>query len=387
VAFLDALEGLAVGELSQPLYARGGWWLVLVRGRVETPLAQVQDGLAADLLARGPEDDEVELVRQRVASGVRIEILPGLEQPARDSELDGALVPALSIDGESVSRATYARWLVHRQGEALAQHFAEEWLVRRKAAAAGISVSEDEVQQRALEFVRSIIDTDYGQDRERWLEAIGKDGRTEQDFLKDIAWRLRTNLLVEKLILRERKPSESDLRARYVAGYGSEGVRREVSLIAISSRPEDVDRQVGAEEHQRLAAQALERARVKAQDLVRRARGGEDFAALARQESDDMSTRARGGRIEGRWRSDLLSPSFDPIVRALGVGALSDPAPWGPTWYVFRLDAVRAVSFDEVRGELERELLAERPSLIQVLSYRNALAKQSRIELLPGFAR
>lgn len=383
-AFLDALEALKVGELSQPLYARGGWWLVLVRGRTETPLARVQDEIAADLLVRGPEDDEVELVRQRVRAGVQIEVLPGLEHPDVDSELASPLVPALAIDGERVSRGTYARWLLHLRGEAFAHTFVEEKLLRARAASAGITVTEAEVQERAVDFVRDIIDTEHGRDRERWLKMLTETGRTEADFLRRIAWRMRSNLLAEKLMLYERKVTDADLRAAFFEAYGADGERREVSLIGISSRPEALARDVSDEERRRLLAVALEQARAKAVELVARARAGADFAQLARENSDHGPTRELGGKLAGRFSTATFTPEIGKVVSQLPEGAISDPLAYGPTWYVFRVDSARKVTFEQVRDELERALKTRRPTLIELMSYRNSLAQPVKVELLPA---
>lgn len=383
-SFLDAIEALKVGELSQPIYARGGWWLVLVRGRTETPLARVQDAIAADLLVRGPEDDEVELVRQRVRAGVQVEVLPGLEHPDVDPELASPLVPALSIDGERVTRGTYARWLLHLRGEAFAHTFVEDWLLARRAAAAGITVGEDEIRERSLEFVRGIIDTEHGRDRERWLEMLTTTGRTEEEFLRRVAWRLRSNLLAEKLLVDARKVTEAELRAAFGAAYGDDGVRREVSLIAISSRPEALARDVSDDVRHGLVAKALDDARVKALALAVRARAGADFAQLAREFSDHQPTSTGGGKLPGRFTAETFTPEICAAVSRLPAGAVSDPLVYGPTWYVFRIDSLREVTFSEVRDELEHTLRTRRPTLIEVMSYRNSLAKPAKVEVLPA---
>jgi len=382
-SFLDAIEALQVGELSQPLYARGGWWLVQVRGRTETPLTRVREELTRVLIDRGPEDDEQELVRERVRAGVRIEVLPGIDAPTGDAELDSWDVPALAIDGTQVSRATYARWLLGYRGEAYVRSFVEEWLQQRKARELGIVLDEAELQARAREWVGEIIELEFRADRERFLRALAGDGRSEEDFLREAVRRMRVNLLTEKLMLRERVVTEAEVRARFEQEYGQDGVRREVSWIVLFPLPEAGPADETPEARGARDAAAVAEVRKLAGEIVRRARAGEDFAALARKHSQHVPTREHGGRIAGRFRSEPYDPALGQAVAALEVGQVSEPVPWGQALYVLRLDDLKRVTFEAVRAELERELATERPKLIQLLSYRNALANAAKFEIAP----
>lgn len=386
-AFLDELGKLKPGELSQPLWARGGWWLVEVRAVKETPLADVEGELAAELLARGPEDDEVAMVKSRLADGVRIDLLPSLLDPTPDPELHGPQSPVIAIDGESVTRAEYARWLMGSIGETYARHFVEEWLMRRKAAQLGVTVDEAEVRQRAIQFVADIIDTNFGRSRDRWYDDLARTGRTEADFLRDVERRLRSDLLAEKLIVRERKVTPEEIRARFESAYGKDGVRKEVARILISTRYEELDRTQGAEALAKAQVIAFEKAHQRALEIVRRARGGEDFAELARRESDDLRTRDDGGRIPGRFRKDTLYASVADGVDALKEGEVGEPHALGPTWAVYKMLSVRRVTFDEVRDEIERELREEPPRVFEVRVYRNTLAQGAKWSIEPGMAR
>ena len=51
---------------------------------------------------------------------------------------------------------------------------------------------------------------------------------------------------------------------------------------------------------------------------------------------------------------------------------------------MFRIDSLREVTFSEVRDELEQALRTRRPTLIEVMTYRNSLAKPARVEVLPA---
>src|SRR5262249_39933998 len=68
---------------------------------------------------------------------------------------------------------------------------------------------------------------------------------------------------------------------------------------------------------------ALDRARTKAQGLLERARGGEDFADLARKYSDDAPTKASGGDL-GEFARGAMRPEIEDVAFRLQPGEVSD---------------------------------------------------------------
>jgi parvulin-like peptidyl-prolyl isomerase len=101
-----------------------------------------------------------------------------------------------------------------------------------------------------------------------------------------------------------------------------------------------------------------EKRRALAQLRVR-LQAGEDFAALAKTESDDTGSAAQGGDM-GRWlkREDVVAPFVDALAK-LETGQLSEVV---ETQYGFHLikkldyQPARLQSFDEVRESLEQRL-------------------------------
>ena len=64
-------------------------------------------------------------------------------------------------------------------------------------------------------------------------------------------------------------------------------------------------------------------ARARADEALRRARAGDDFAALVREFSDEPGAGARGGAL-GRFGHGMMTPAFERAAFALDVGAISD---------------------------------------------------------------
>ncbi len=64
-------------------------------------------------------------------------------------------------------------------------------------------------------------------------------------------------------------------------------------------------------------------ARARAEEVLRKARGGADFATLARQYSDEPGAGDRGGSL-GRFGHGAMIPAFEQAAFALHVGQISD---------------------------------------------------------------
>lgn len=99
-------------------------------------------------------------------------------------------------------------------------------------------------------------------------------------------------------------------------------------------------------------------AEARARAAYDRVRADEDFAALARELSDDAGSRESGGDLGMAERSDFVA-AFGDAVWGMTPGEIRGPVRSEFGWHVIRLDAVdpeATQSFDEVRAELEPEM-------------------------------
>jgi len=99
-------------------------------------------------------------------------------------------------------------------------------------------------------------------------------------------------------------------------------------------------------------------AETRARRVYERARAGEDFAALAKEVSDDTGSKDSGGDLGFAERGDFVAP-FADAVWEMEPGEIRGPVKTEFGWHVIKLEAVAeesARSFDEVRAELEPEL-------------------------------
>ncbi len=143
--------------------------------------------------------------------------------------------------------------------------------------------------------------------------------------------------------------NEADLRARYAAEIGKFGdpEQRRIAHILVQV--------AGSDEAARKAAQD------KAAALAAQARGGADFSALAKANSDDAGSRNSGGDLGWIGPDSGMPKPFEDAVFALQPGAVSDPVLTDSGWHVIQLREVKAGTqkpFEEVRAQLEAEAVA-----------------------------
>ncbi|MFQ5765606.1 MAG: peptidylprolyl isomerase [Rhodospirillales bacterium] len=178
---------------------------------------------------------------------------------------------------------------------------------------------------------------------------------------------------------------ESDVRAEYEASLQSRFAvpeQRRASHILIKTLPDMTGDQIAA-------------ARTRAQNALDRIRGGEDFAAVAREVSEDASA-TNGGDL-GFFGRGVMTPTFEQTVWQLGkIGDVSNLVQTEFGFHIIKLTGKRdrrIKPFEEVRDEIEKEVafrrageqVAERAQALYDLvkdqpgSFRDEIARQSRV--------
>jgi parvulin-like peptidyl-prolyl isomerase len=384
-AFIDRLCELEVGELSEPLYARGGWWLVRLEDVTETELEDVAAEISAMLIEKGPEQDEVGRMWDAVSEDVYFELDPQLFAGPQD--LEGGEALAMHVEGEPIPRRVYAAWMLWLRGEYQARHFAEDWLVARRAPEAGIVVSDEDARTRAEGRVDFMLKTDprFRGNRDNWVASLSMRGQTLEDYMREQIFRARMDLMARGLILHEREVTEEMVRDEYDRQFGQDGRWLEVRVLQVRAEPPALEPGAPPEVVEPAMAAAVEAARVEAAGYVKRLRDGEDFASISRQHSDYPQEAAEGGRIPGRFRPDSWPTEIAAGVRTLEVGDVSGPLYDGRgSYFVFELLVDREVTYEQARDDLYAEIRDREPDQGDIAGYRNVLSKNADIQRLPG---
>jgi peptidyl-prolyl cis-trans isomerase SurA len=205
----------------------------------------------------------------------------------------------------------------------------------------GIAVSDQEIQEQ-LEGVIAENTKALGGE-EAFRQQLEQEGLTLDGLRKMFGEKIRTRMLVERLLRREVlggvQVTDADIRA-YYREHLAELPKRPptVTLAQILIVPSPSDK-------------ALDAARDKIGDVERRLAAGQDFAALAKEFSDDPSA-PNGGSLGYVRLEDLNSPTFEEAARSLIVGEVSTPV---LTQFGYHLIKLEDVSEDRV---LIRHILA-----------------------------
>jgi parvulin-like peptidyl-prolyl isomerase len=115
-----------------------------------------------------------------------------------------------------------------------------------------------------------------------------------------------------------------------------------------------------------------------------RIRGGEDFAVLAREYSQDPGSAAQGGDL-GFFQRGQMVASFDSAAFSLPTGEVSEPvdSPFG--LHVIRVEERQVPDFDEVRDQFRQQYIGSRVQAAES-EYVNSIQGPANLQVQEGAA-
>jgi peptidyl-prolyl cis-trans isomerase SurA len=261
------------------------------------------------------------------------------------------------VNGEIISLSDFqARQLGALRQAAVPPDEQEAFLREHNRQLLDEAIDDVLVAQRALEESKGIPDEylnqyieemkkEYGiKTNEEFEAALRQEGITADDMRRNLERSLLTRRFMNDEIEKKVSITEPELRAEYEARRASEFTQPpmdQLQEIVLSTK------EPGAEQ--------------RARSLVARARAGEDFATLAKQESVAPSREA-GGDL-GRVARRDMNAGLAEVVAQLSPGQISDPLPTKGGLRILRLvarDEGKVQPFDEVKQALRERLKARR---------------------------
>lgn len=220
----------------------------------------------------------------------------------------------------------------------------DDRLEEQAADRARLSVTLDEVDS-AIHNIAAQAKIDA---RELINEAK-RQGLTEQDYRDELRRQVLEGKLVQLRVRGRVKVTDEDGKAMYSRWIKESGSQIDVRIIALRSSP----------------TPAVQAARtLLADDIVRRARAGEDYCALVTTYSDDTATKdACGSR--GLIATESLVKEVQAAIRPLKQGETSDPIPYAPNGQLEAIlivqvhTAPKVPAFDEVKDQMMDRAFAE----------------------------
>ncbi len=231
----------------------------------------------------------------------------------------------------------------------------------------GVEVSDEEVDAAVERTINDQKEALGG--HEAFTRQMAREGLTIEKLRELYREKLRTRMLVERLIFRDIR-SEVEVTEGEVREYYRE------NLSNLPKRPPTVKLA-----HILLKLQTSEDAREKAleriQEIEKKIRAGEDFAELAREYSQGPSAQY-GGSLGYVRLADLNNPAFEAAAKELVVGEVSAPVLTEFGYHIIKLE--------DVRGEevLVRHILMRIESGEDDIARTAELAERIRGEIIEG---
>ncbi len=258
-----------------------------------------------------------------------------------------------------------ARRLEKLRGQVLDELVNEE-LIFQAAAEAHIEVTAKEIDA-AIADIRS----NNKLDEQQFQQALIAQGYNITAYRLDIQRQLTRVKAMNQLVAPKVTVTDDEVRARYDQmlrrSEAVSAVRLSHILFALPERPSE----------QEVAA-----AKAKAAATIARVKGGEVFAEVAKEVSEDAASKSGGGEL-GWIERGSLDPQWESVVFAMDQGEVRGPIS-GPTGlHVFFVSEIKRndmKSFDalkeQLRGELRRREMDK-----QTQSWLEGLRKQAFIDV------
>ncbi|HFK1765628.1 TPA: peptidylprolyl isomerase [Bacillus mobilis] len=175
---------------------------------------------------------------------------------------------------------------------------------------------DDEIKRLKSEFGNSFNDF------------LSQNGVNNVEQLKDV---IKLDKLKQKLALEHLKIQDKDLKALY------EKKKPEIRVSHILVSDETL-----------------------AKDIKSKIDSGEDFGSLAKEFSQDIATKEKGGDI-GYFKEGDMVQAFQDAARKLKVGEVSQPVKTEFGYHVIKLlDEKKLPSFEQMKPQLQSELISNK---------------------------
>ena len=96
----------------------------------------------------------------------------------------------------------------------------------------------------------------------------------------------------------------------------------------------------------------------KVREIRKRILAGEDFATIARAESDDKGSGLSGGDL-GSFKRGAMVPAFDAAAFSQPIGEIGEPVKTQFGYHIIKVEQRDIKTFDELRPELEKKMRPE----------------------------
>lgn len=172
-------------------------------------------------------------------------------------------------------------------------------------------------------------------------ESFKKSG-LEEGFMDKYAQQAATMTSFMKFIQEKSKPTEKEVKEY----FDKTAEKVDASHILLSTKDKN---------GKPLSKEKIEEVKKKAEDIYNKAKGGEDFAKLAKEFSQDPGSAVKGGEL-GTFAKGAMVPEFDKTVFSMKVGEISKPIETQFGFHIIKLNKKEKEDFNKVKAQITQTL-------------------------------
>jgi parvulin-like peptidyl-prolyl isomerase len=219
----------------------------------------------------------------------------------------------------------------------------DERLILSEATRQGITVPEAEINRQAQQALKEA--KGRYESPAAFQEALRRENLTEEKLIKKFHDEAKRNALVQRLVAKQiqrKKPTQTEAEAYFKASphkFPKAPAELRLSVIQIPPQPDSVADKAG---------------RSRAEAARKRILGGEKFAKVASELSEDEGSARSGGDL-GYMTRGSMDPVFDQAVFSRKLNTVGEPVRTVYGWHVLEVldrDTVKTVAG---RDSLDRE--------------------------------
>jgi peptidyl-prolyl cis-trans isomerase C len=237
-------------------------------------------------------------------------------------------------------------------------------VMTQEAKAKNVTVSDGEIDQRIKQMRGQASDADF-------QKALDARSMSAEQLRTDARVQLTIEKMMDAQVADVAGASDAEARDFYQKNPDKfkqgESVRASHILLRVDpNAPEPTKKQ----------------ARTRINQILKRARSGEDFAALAKQHSQDGSAQ-QGGDL-GYFEREQMVPAFSEAAFSLKPGHVSDVVTTQFGYHIVKVTdrkAAATVPFEQVSGQIV-EYLSSQKKQERASQFVDAAKKRARIEVL-----
>jgi foldase protein PrsA len=243
------------------------------------------------------------------------------------------------VNGKEIVKQDLYDLLVRTYGEDALDVLVRRTLIYQAAEKEGISVSKEETEDKLKALVKGEVDVMMQaykiSDKAELEKELAKIDSSIAEFEGKLNKRMRkqaeVEALAEKVMLKSIVVTEEDLKAAFEQEYGD---RIEASQIVLKTRKD-------------------------AEEVLKKLKSGADFTTIAKNESVDRASAARGGKMQPFSPKDSLGKD----VANLKVGELSDIIKTDYGYHIIKITGKKSAgnkTIKSVKDDLEKIVIKKR---------------------------